>query len=780
MKIERVNSKYLEVTFKTMSFIILLVIVAQVIFSIRYAQTEEKRQLKELNSTILSYQYNISEKLSILTSSNTFIDFLRSGELSRQSKSLDVEILFSNFKDDTIEGVSIHESNGNKIFGLGSPSNLQTTLKICYLNDFLDSKLGSCRHSLKIFFSVDQLVSRLKTMNPNIEVCKTCSTQFEINKNSLGSFEGEFSGKEKLPISLVSSNGLTNIVLFELIILIFLIVIFFIIHRSFGRISQDYIYSPLKGIVGALNSGQPIDLSKVSIFEIKFLGEAINNFITNSRDQEKLRRSASLGQMATQVAHDIRSPLEMLKSIKEEIAPLPEDSRRRIQMSINRIEEITFNLLKTNKHDQAIFDRDLQEELLGLVSSVITEKNIEYKNHNGLEIITKFDSKSFGLFSRINRNSLKSIISNIINNAIDSFSNQPGNVWISLQIENDQNVLRIINNGVSIKDEERSKIFTRGFTTKKNGNGIGLFNAKQDLEATGGSIQFESDVDGYTTFIISLPRCDTPKLFIGSINGYNYERIIILDDDPAFHEVWSKRLAGLASKVEHIHSVEEMFSKYHRLNPNILLLSDFELMDKQMDGIDTILKLGHSEHSVLVTARNEEKAIQDRCLAAGIKLLPKSLVNFVKVVTENPASFKLGSNGEADGLYSEDGISFVDTGQKLTLEAQDTKAQNTIVLIDDDRLIHLNWNSYCKNNGFQFHGFKSIAQFIAFSTGIDKGSKIYIDSNLEDGIKGEIESEKIFALGFLNLYLATGYEKGSIQKPAWIKEIYSKSPENIS
>ena len=85
--------------------------------------------------------------------------------------------------------------------------------------------------------------------------------------------------------------------------------------------------------------------------------------------------------------------------------------------------------------------------------------------------------------------------------------------------------------------------------------------------------------------------------------------------------------------------------------------------------------------------------------------------------------------------------------------------KKTIVLIDDDRLVHLNWSSYCKKNGLQFHGFKSIAQFIAFSTGIDKASKIYIDSNLEDGIKGEIESEKIFNLGYLNLYLATGYHR---------------------
>ena len=57
--------------------------------------------------------------------------------------------------------------------------------------------------------------------------------------------------------------------------------------------------------------------------------------------------------------------------------------------------------------------------------------------------------------------------------------------------------------------------------------------------------------------------------------------------------------------------------------------------------------------------------------------------------------------------------------------------------------------------------------------------KIYIDSNLGDNIKGEIESEKIFNLGFKNLYLATGYGKEFIQKPPWIIEVLSKGPEII-
>jgi hypothetical protein len=103
-----------------------------------------------------------------------------------------------------------------------------------------------------------------------------------------------------------------------------------------------------------------------------------------------------------------------------------------------------------------------------------------------------------------------------------------------------------------------------------------------------------------------------------------------------------------------------------------------------------------------------------------------------------------------------------------------------IVLVDDDKLVHINWSSYCKKNGLPFFAYKSIEEFLAVSSSFDKSTRIYIDSNLGDGIKGEIESEKIFKLGFTNLYLATGYQKGDIEKPAWIIEVYSKSPENIS
>jgi hypothetical protein len=70
--------------------------------------------------------------------------------------------------------------------------------------------------------------------------------------------------------------------------------------------------------------------------------------------------------------------------------------------------------------------------------------------------------------------------------------------------------------------------------------------------------------------------------------------------------------------------------------------------------------------------------------------------------------------------------------------------------------------------------FYTIVEFIKVATDYVKNTKIFIDSNLADGIKGEIESEKIADLGFSELYLATGYSASDIDKPSWIKEIVGK------
>lgn len=605
-------------------------------------------------------------------------------------------------------------------------------------------------------------------------------------------------------INQTSHASILSTLLIPLLVFLFT---FTLIYFSIVFIMKKF-FKPLSLLV--LENNQQIDYKQTSDIEASGEIAVLISKIQKSQQIKILLESEKNNfKLATQLAHDIRSPLEVLKGLKDEMTTFPESSRKRIQLSISRIEEIAFNLLRNHKQLSGIEGELEPEELLGLISSVITEKNIEFRNLPGKEIVESLDSSSYGLFSKIQRGTLKSILSNLINNSFESFNSSNGIVEVTLFSKDGFNVIAVRDNGQGIEPGILSTLFTKGFTTKKTGNGLGLFNAKQDIEAVGGTIVCESEVGKGTTFTISLPKSEAPATFIGSIDAYKYERIIVLDDDPAFHEVWAKRLEGLESKVEHIHSVEEMLSKYQALHPKILLLSDFELMDKHLDGIDTILKLGHSEHSVLVTARNEEKAIQDRCLAAGIKLLPKSLVNYARVNKELSESSqhidasKLGSAGmvgdsmavgagpvpEAlkfgfvEGAQDNPSKAYNEYVEEKGKRSSDTLgSQNLkfpIVLVDDDRLVHLNWKSHCKKNGLDFHGFYSIEAFLGDSSSFDKASRIYIDSNLGDGIKGEIESEKIFALGFLNLYLATGYHKDSIQKPFWIKEVFSKSPECI-
>jgi len=313
------------------------------------------------------------------------------------------------------------------------------------------------------------------------------------------------------------------------------------------------------------------------------------------------------------------------------------------------------------------------------------------------------------------------------------------------------NVITISDNGSGIPIEIRDNLFSKGLTSKKNGNGLGLFSAKYEIEAVEGRIEFRSEIGKGTVFVISLPKSAPPPTFLEHINISDHDRLIVLDDDPTFHEAWNSRLLGNQCKIEHYFSIQDILSKYSVLPENALLLIDFELMGK-IDGVDFILKLNHPTKSVLVTARSEESIIQERCIQSGIKLLPKTLINHIKIINEPQVSL---------------------------LDTDYTDQTKSIILIDNDKFIHINWSIYCKKYALTFLGFKSVESFLATASTINKNSHIFIDSNLGNEIKGEIESEKIYQHGFKNLYLATGYEKESFVKPSWIKEIFSKSPDNV-
>ena len=103
---------------------------------------------------------------------------------------------------------------------------------------------------------------------------------------------------------------------------------------------------------------------------------------------------------------------------------------------------------------------------------------------------------------------LVTITGNLIDNALDSMNmdSTKKDKELSLGVYSRPNELLIIvkDTGTGIEEELKDKIFEKGFSTKGEGRGIGLYHTKQLITSLGGRISVESEVGIGSCFMVSL------------------------------------------------------------------------------------------------------------------------------------------------------------------------------------------------------------------------------------------------------------------------------------
>lgn len=98
------------------------------------------------------------------------------------------------------------------------------------------------------------------------------------------------------------------------------------------------------------------------------------------------------------------------------------------------------------------------------------------------------------------------------------------------------------------------------------------------------------------------------------------------------------------------------------------------------------------------------------------------------------------------------------------------------VLIDNDPLIHKMWEMAAVKGNVSIRTYRTVQSFLDDCAQYSADVSIYIDSELDNDLRGEIESQKIYDKGFKNIYLASGSIDINIEDYPWIKDKKSKRP----
>jgi len=102
------------------------------------------------------------------------------------------------------------------------------------------------------------------------------------------------------------------------------------------------------------------------------------------------------------------------------------------------------------------------------------------------------------------------VVINLIKNAVEAMNQVPHkerSLFIDIEADDElHTILRIRDTGIGVKAENLTRMFTHGFTTKKDGHGFGLHYCAQTIHEMGGKIELKSEGEGKgAVFTISFP-----------------------------------------------------------------------------------------------------------------------------------------------------------------------------------------------------------------------------------------------------------------------------------
>ena len=221
--------------------------------------------------------------------------------------------------------------------------------------------------------------------------------------------------------------------------------------------------------------------SLISIFMMSifiFIYRKMENYKNKYEEQSHLAR---LGEASRTIAHEIKNPLSSIKInlsyLKKKMQGEYSDEIKAIDDDVERIRHTT------DKVRDFLNDPIGNPELIEIDSFI---RNLLMKFGFKITYANKLVKKCY---IKIDPEKLRSIIENLINNAVESSAkNNKNSIEILLNKEKNMCAISVMDRGKGLEKDYENKIFDPFYTTKPNGFGLGLSLAKRFIEASDGKI----------------------------------------------------------------------------------------------------------------------------------------------------------------------------------------------------------------------------------------------------------------------------------------------------
>ncbi|MCB2288680.1 transporter substrate-binding domain-containing protein [Clostridium sp. CS001] len=226
----------------------------------------------------------------------------------------------------------------------------------------------------------------------------------------------------------------------------------------------------------------------------------------NLSKQRMLQSSkmAAVGQLAAGIAHEIRTPLGIIRNYTYLLKRTEEDDDKKeaiiaIDNSVTRANKIIDNLLNFSRLSDnkvhTIQVKDFISNLYELNQKAFMQKHIQFKLSVEVDLEVELYSES-----------LKHILLNLFSNATDAMK-KGGILAVQAFRSNENIIIEVSDTGAGMDLNTQMHLFDPFYTTKQvgKGTGLGLFIVYNEVQKMEGTITVESKLSKGSKFIVTLP-----------------------------------------------------------------------------------------------------------------------------------------------------------------------------------------------------------------------------------------------------------------------------------